>query len=307
MLVRLALRETLGDKDVMSGQSLNRGLIFGLLAAFFWGMHSVIVRYLTSDMGGLQIAAMRLFIAAAAIYVILRALGAAVSINLRDWNFRLAVLSTVVNYIFFHMGLERTGAANAMVLENTAPVFVLIFLYFFAKAAVGWRDLLATAIAVSGVALTVLPDFQTGGTRFIGDLLEIAAGLSWAVFLISSSRAMQGTNSTPERLNFLFGIFLCAGVLMAPLALINPVMPSVRDGVFLILLGVLPTALAYYLWYEAAARVPTLSATLMFALSVVFTFVNAGLFLGAEITGAGLIGAAMIVLAVILTSREKAD
>ena len=40
---------------------------------------------------------------------------------------------------------------------------------------------------------------------------------------------------------------------------------------------------------------------------MVFTFVNAGLFLGAEITGAGLIGAAMIVLAVILTSREKAE
>ncbi|MEX0349739.1 MAG: DMT family transporter [Paracoccaceae bacterium] len=291
----------------MSGQSLNRGLVFGFLAAFLWGTHSVIVRFLTGDMGGLQIAAIRLLIAALAVYVILRVLGAVVAINWRDWNLRLAVLSTVVNYIFFHIGLERTGAANAMVLENTAPIFVLLFLYVFAKAPVGWRDLVATAIAVTGVALTVLPDFQTGGARLTGDLLEIAAGLSWAVFLISSSRAMQGTQSTPERLNFLFGVFLCAGILMAPLALIDPVMPSVRDGVFLILLGVLPTALAYYLWYEAAARVSTLSATLMFALSVVFTFVNAALFLGAEISGLGLIGAAMIVLAVILTSGEKAE
>lgn len=65
--------------------------------------------------------------------------------------------------------------------------------------------------------------------------------------------------------------------------------------------------MAYYLWYEAAARVSTLSATLMFALSVVFTFVNATLFLGAQITVLGLVGAAMIVLAVILTSSEKAE
>ena len=102
----------------METASKSQGLLFGLLAAFFWGTHSVIVRYLTEDMGGLQIAAIRLFIAAFAIYAILRVMGEDVSIGLKDWNFRLAVLSTVVNYIFFHVGLERTSAANAMVWKT---------------------------------------------------------------------------------------------------------------------------------------------------------------------------------------------
>ncbi|WP_170412248.1 DMT family transporter [Ruegeria atlantica] len=284
---------------------LQNGLVLGFLAAFLWGTHSVIVRYLTSDLGGLQIAVSRLFIAALAIYCMLRVMRVSVSIQLGDWNFRLAVLSTVVNYILFHIGLEHTGAANAMVLENTAPFFVLVFLFFFADTPVTRTDFLATGLAILGVFLTVYQDFQGGGEPLFGDLLEIGAGLSWAVFLISSSRAMRTSESTGERLNFLFGIFICSGVLLLPLAAFALQVPTVNDVVFLILLGVLPTALAYYLWYEAAARVSTLTATLMFAASVVFTFINSALFLGAAITPITALGAVLIVAAVFLTTKSQ--
>ncbi len=290
----------------MPGSKLmQNGMVLGFLAAFLWGTHSVIVRYLTSDLGGLQIAVTRLFIAALAIYCMLRVMRIAVSIQLGDWNFRLAVLSTVVNYILFHIGLEHTGAANAMVLENTAPFFVLVFLYFFADTPVTRTDVLATVLAILGVFLTVYRDFQGGGEPLFGDLLEIGAGLSWAVFLISSSRAMRNSESTGERLNFLFGIFLCSGVLLVPLAAFSLQVPTANDVVFLVLLGVLPTALAYYLWYEAAARVSTLTATLMFAASVVFTFINSALFLGAAITPIAALGGVLIVVAVFLTTKSQ--
>lgn len=87
------------------GSLFQNGLFLGFLAAFLWGTHSVIVRYLTGDLGGMQIATSRLFIAALAIYGMLRAMNAPVSVQLRDWNFRLAVLATVINYILFHIGL----------------------------------------------------------------------------------------------------------------------------------------------------------------------------------------------------------
>ncbi len=284
---------------------MQNGLLLGFLAAFLWGTHSVIVRYLTSDLGGLQIAVTRLFIAALAVFCILRVMRVPVSIEHKDWNFRLAVLSTVVNYILFHVGLEYTGAANAMVLENTAPFFVLLFLYFFADTPVTRVDVLASILAIFGVFLTVFRDFQGGGEPLFGDLLEIGAGLSWAVFLVSSSQAMRNSTSTAKRLNFLFGVFVCAGVLLLPLAAFSLQTPTAKDVIFLILLGVLPTAMAYYLWYEAAARVSTLTATLMFAASVVFTFINSALFLGAAITPIAALGAILIVAAVFLTTKKQ--
>ena len=101
------------------------GLVLGFLAAFLWGTHSVIVRYLTSDLGGLQIALTRLFIAALA-HLLHTAGHAGVRVDPTKaiGTFRLAVLSTVVNYILFHIGLGTyTGAANAMVLGKYRTVF----------------------------------------------------------------------------------------------------------------------------------------------------------------------------------------
>ncbi|WP_171122902.1 MULTISPECIES: DMT family transporter [unclassified Ruegeria] len=292
--------------DIRTQQSIwQNGLVLGFMAAFLWGTHSVIVRFLTKDLGGMQIAVSRLFIAALAIYGLLRVLNVPVSVRWHDRYFQLAVLSTVINYILFHIGLEHTGAANAMVLENTAPFFVLVFLYFFAETPVTRTDVLATGLAILGVFLTVFQDFQGGGEPLFGDILEIGAGLSWAVFLIASSRAMRNSKSTGERLHFLFGIFLCSGLLLLPFAALSMQVPTATDLVFLILLGVLPTALAYYLWYEAAARVSTLTATLMFAASVVFTFINAAIFLGAAITPIAATGAVLIVIAVFLTTKKQ--
>ncbi|WP_171210598.1 DMT family transporter [Ruegeria sp. HKCCA5426] len=292
--------------DIRTQQSIwQNGLVLGFMAAFLWGTHSVIVRFLTNDLGGMQIAVSRLFIAALAIYGLLRVLNVPVSVRWRDRYFQLAVLSTVINYILFHIGLEHTGAANAMVLENTAPFFVLVFLYFFAETPVTRTDVLATGLAILGVFLTVFQDFQGVGEPLFGDILEIGAGLSWAVFLIASSRAMRNSKSTGERLNFLFGIFLCSGLLLLPFAALSMQVPTATDLVFLILLGVLPTALAYYLWYEAATRVSTLTATLMFAASVVFTFINAAIFLGAAITPIAATGAVLIVIAVFLTTKKQ--
>ncbi len=282
----------------------NNPLMLGLLAAFFWGTHSVIVRFLTTDLHGLTIAVLRLYIAATILFLILKALKTPVSINLRDPNLLIAALSTAINYIFFHIGLEHTGAANSMMLENTAPFFVLILLFFLAHEKIRRRDMWATAIALVGVFLTISNDISIGGEELEGDLLEIVAGISWAVFIISSSRAVKGSANTGERINFLFAVFTCAAVLLTPALLMYPIEATQNDILWLLILGIVPTALAYYFWYEAAAQVSTVTASLMFTLSVIFTFINAALFLGEILSINAIIGAALIVCGVLITSSK---
>ncbi len=286
----------------------NKPLMFGLLAAFFWGTHSVIVRFLTTDLHGLTIAALRLYIAAAILFLILKVIKVPVSINLKDSNLQVAVVSTVINYIFFHIGLEHTSASNSMMLENTAPFFVLVFLFFLANEKIRRRDMWATAIAIVGVFLTISNDISMGGEELEGDLLEIVAGISWAGFIISSSRALKGSVNTGERINFLFAVFICSALLLTPTLLMYPIEATQTDIFWLFVLGVVPTALAYYFWYEAAARVSVVTASLMFTLSVIFTFINAALFLGEVLGVNSIIGAVLIVCGVLMTSAgEKSD
>lgn len=285
----------------MDSRSTIQALSFGFLAAFFWGTHSVIVRYLTEDLRGLTIAALRLYIAAFALFLIMKIYRRPVSIHFRDKYFLLTVFGSTTNYIFFHIGLEHTSASNAMVLENTAPFFVLIFLLVFLGERIARLEVVATLVAIFGVVLTVRQDASIGGEGLQGDLLEILAGATWAIFIIGSSKAMAATNTTIERISFLFNVFFVSAVLLTPILFIYPIDATAQDLVLLGLLGVFPTAIAYYFWYEAAARVSTVSAALLFTLTVVFTFVNARIFLGETLTTDMIVGGALIVAGVVLS------
>lgn len=282
-----------------------QALAFGVLAAFFWGTHSVIVRYLTKDLHGLTIAALRLYIAAAVLYLIMKAYRQPISIKFSDRPFLITTFGAVTNYIFFHWGLEHTSASNAMMLENTAPFFVLLICVFALGKRVGRLEILATIVAILGVNFTVEHDALTGGEGLEGDLIELLAGITWAIFLLGSISALSTTQSTIERISFLFNVFIVSAVLLTPWLFFYPIEVTATDLGLLVLLGVFPTAVAYYLWYEAAARVSAVPASLLFTLSVVFTFLNAHLFLGEALTLDMIVGAALIVLGVILAKAQS--
>ena len=120
--------------------------------------------------------------------------------------------------------------------------------------------------------------------------------------MIASSRALLKTTDTGQRLNSLLGVFVCLAVLLTPGLFLYPVTATTNDVMWLLALGVFPTALAYYLWYEATARISALAASLMFTLSVIFTFINAAVFLGDGLTISTVAGALMILAAVLMTN-----
>jgi len=282
----------------MTAPPFGSGMLYGLLAAFFWGTHSVIVRHLDMDMGGVAVACLRLYIAALTLLLVLRYRKYQVTIAYRDKTFLVTMLAVTINFIFFHIGLEYTNASNAMVLENTAPFFVIFGLFLFWRHKPAPLELTAVVLAVIGVIFTVRQDFVLGGSGRVGDLLEIAAGVTWAVFIVGSSRALSQTSGINERMNYLFGIFLLSAVLLTPFLFFTSYNVDLLDILLLVLLGVLPTAIACMLWYEAAARVSTVTAALLFSLSIVFTFFFAYIFLGEEIVPDMIIGGALIVAGV---------
>jgi len=281
-------------------------LCFGLLAALLMGMNSVFVRYLTADMHGLQIAAIRLWIACAVIYGILRISGHPVSLFPYDRYQLLAIAGFALNYIAFHIGLEATSATNAMVLENTAPFFVLLFLVTAGEEKVRWTDVLATVLAMAGVYLTVRHDFDIGSVGEIGDLWELGAGLSWAMFILGSAGSVKQTRTTMDRMAVLLKILLPCGAILTPSLLIFPLNTGLADIYVLLALGLLSTAFGYYFWYEAMATVSTVTASLLVVLSVVFTFLLAFFALGEEMTSGMLFGGVLIIAGVVLPGLLQA-
>ena len=279
-------------------------LSIGVLAAFFSGVHGVIARHLTEHIHGTSVAAIRLYVAAVTLFVILRAYGKPIKIDWKDATLLITVGAFSANYVVFHWGLQYAGASVAMVLENTAPAFVVLISFVVLRDRVRFAEILAAFVAIFGVYFTVRGDFALGDNHILGDELELLAGLTWAVFLLASTRAVAGTASTFERLTFLFAVLSMSALVLTPLLLIFPPQLGLSDAVLLLLLGVFPTAVAYYLWYETAARVSAVTTSLLFTLSVVFTFINASFFLDEPISFDVLVGAALIIASVLVSKLQ---
>ena len=284
-----------------------RALGFGVLAALLFGTHSVIARFLTSDLHGLQIAVGRLWIASAILFLILKAKGQPV-FPIRFDRFKiLAIVGFVLNYAVFHVGLEKTSATNGMVLENTAPFFVLLMLAGAGLERVRKIDVLATILVMVGVLLTVWHDFDAETSGLVGDGLLLIAGFTWAMFIIGSTQSVKNTSAPMERLQLLFHMFFVSAVILTPGFFLFPFEPSGNDLLWLVFLAIFPTAIGYYLWYEAMAGVSTITAALLFVLSVVFTFINAAIFLGETITPGMILGGTLVIVSVILPSLVTVD
>lgn len=281
-------------------------LSFGVLAAVLMGLNSVFVRFLTTDMHGLQIAVVRLWVACSVIFMLLRLKGHKLDLFPYDRYQCLAIFGFTLNYITFHIGLEKTSATNAMVIENTAPVFVLLFLVAAGLERVRWTDGLAIVMALFGVYLTVRHDFDLDTGNRAGDLLELGAGVSWALFIVGSAAAVKKTQTTLDRMAVLLKILLPCAVVLTPTFLFYPLSVTAVDVSVLLALGVFSTALGYYFWYEAMATVSTVMASLLVVLSVVFTFLAAFFVLGEQVTLDMLTGAALIIAAVILPGLAEA-
>ena len=278
-----------------------QALVFGVAAAFFSGTHSVIVRYLADHIHGTTVAALRLYVASIAVFLILKSYRRKIEINWTDRVLLITVAGFSANYIVFHWGLEYTGASSAMVLENTAPVFVLLIMFLFLREKIRLAEVLAVLLAVFGVYFTVRSDFELGPANLFGDELELLAGLTWAIFIMGSSRALLGSASTFDRLSFLLGVLVLSAIVLTPFLFVYSLSMSPLDILLVILLGVFPTAIAYYLWYETASRVSAVTTSILFTLTVIFTFVNAYIFLGEAITFDMLAGAGLIVASVLIS------
>ncbi len=287
-----------------------KGYLFGVLAAFFWGTHAVITRYLATSIPGIVIATLRLYIACFVILGFLKITGTKIDWGVKDrkWFLLIVLLGMSLNWAVFHTGLEYTTASSAMLLENTAPVFVLLFLALFLKERIKKIEMLAVLVTFLGVLLVVIGDKGFGffsEAKFFGDFLEIIAGVTMAIFIIGSSKVFAREKTAKSRLTNMLKIFLVSAVVLSPSLLIFRFALGFEDMMLFLLLGVFPTVFAFGLWYESAARISTVSAALIFNLSIAFTFLNAYLFLGESITIAMATGAVLIVAGITLTKIQR--
>ncbi|HVO20278.1 MAG TPA: DMT family transporter [Anaeromyxobacter sp.] len=189
--------------------------------------------------------------------------------------------------VLFTLANKLTTAANAIFIQDSAPLWVLIL----SPALLGERasrgELLAIPIYGLGLALFFLDELSPG--QLAGNLLALAAGLSFGLCIVGLRRA--GEDATAA---IVWGNLLAAAVALP----LWPAGPSAGPGdlALLAFLGVFQLGLAYLWFARGIARVPALEASLLVLLEPVLNPVWTFLLTG-ERPGPWAIGGGAIVLA----------
>ncbi|WP_405149190.1 DMT family transporter [Nocardia salmonicida] len=209
-----------------------------------------------------------------------------------QWLGRAAVLGVLNIGAFFpllFLAAYRLPGGVAGVLGAVAPMFALGFAAVLLAEAPARRKVIAGVVGVLGVSLVVLR-----GTVEL-DLIGVLAGLAGAASMAAGTVLTKkwGRPDGVGPLAMTGWQLTAGGLFIAPLALLIEGAPPALDGQAIggyLYLGVIGTALAYWLWVRGISRVPATSVSFLGLLSPVSAAVIGWIALGQALTALQIIG-----------------
>ncbi len=285
------------------------GHVFALFSVVVWGSCYVLTKnLLNAGFTALQITPIRLALA----YVVLLCMRP--KFQKLPWKDELifVLLGLFGGSVYFFLqntALTYTYAANVSIIICLTPIFTALLAWVFSRGneRLGKYLWLGSALAIAGVVLVVL----NGSLHFHlspkGDILALAAGISWAVYSILIKRYTETTDGFLITRRVMFWAFVTA----VPLMLLTDGMPNLAplftDWKVLLswlFLGILGNAVCFALWNIAFVRLGVVVTNNYLYGSPFVTLLVGWLLLGEPISWMGLIGAVLITVGVILAQRK---
>lgn len=199
-------------------------------------------------------------------------------------------------------GLALTSAASASVIGAAEPAVILLLSWLMFRERVAPVLMLAMPFATAGVLLVTLDGAAAAPRQAIGDAMILAGVVFAALYVLLSSRSVTTFHPLPlAALQQSVGLLCALGMLAVAQAAGAEVVAVPTPSALSLALasGVVQYALAFLLYLIGLRALPVGSAGLFLALIPLFGVAGAAAVLGETISVAQMIGAIMIVAAVL--------
>ena len=181
----------------------------------------------------------------------------------RGWSARMipAGAAYAATLLFFVLATRLTTGANAIFLQDTAPLYLLFLGPWLLHEPIHKRDLISVLALGAGVALILTggaPAAATAPDPARGNALGVASGLMWALTVTSLRWVGREPRGAGIAVVAIGNIFCC----LAALPMAFPVTGGSLSSLAVILyLGVIQIGLAYVLVTRALRHVTAFEAT----------------------------------------------
>ena len=186
----------------------------------------------------------------------------------------------------FSVANKMTTAANAIVLQFTAPIFVILFTMLFFRRKPTKLDVGACAVVFGGIVFFFVDSLSMGGG--MGNVLALVSGVSYAgVFMLNDMPNSDAISSV-------FWGDVISAVTGLPF-LLRETDFSAGPIASLLILGVFQVAVAYILLTIGLKTTPSVTASLVSGIEPVLNPILVAVFYGEKMGTMALVGAAIVI------------
>src|ERR687885_310306 len=263
-------------------------ILFVLAAALLWSTGGLFIK--ATPLDAFQLSFGRSLFAAVTVAVLTRREG-----------FRASGLTLVSSVLYaallllFVMANKLTTAANAIFLQYTAPIYVLVLEPLLYKEKFRRADLFAVLACIAGMSLFFIGKLRPQDVS--GNLTALASGLCFAfyILLLRHPHTQRVNRASSVIYGNLLLVIACA---YAGAGAIQHM--TVRDTASVLYLGVVQIGIAYTLFTLGMARgVRSLDAGIVGYIEPMLNPVWVFLFLGERPSGWAVVGGVIIIAAVL--------
>lgn len=262
------------------------GTIEMLICALLWSIAGIFMKLIPWN--GFAIAGMRSFIAGLTMLAYVLIKGYKLVVNKKTL---CAGLFTGLVYTCFTVANKLTTAANAIVLQFTSPVFIVVFSALIFRQRIRKRDLSVVILTLLGIALFFFDQLKPGYVA--GNFVAIAAGLFMALMFIFvgdlEPEARFSAIILGQGLTFLIGLpfIVRYGLVFSPTITAS-----------ILTLGIFQLGISYILYVKASKYCPPLACCLLGALEPLLNPVWVAIFDGERPGIWALIGGVIVVASI---------
>ena len=229
----------------------NRAILEMLLCAALWSIAGIFIKLIPWN--SIVIAGLRSLIAGLVMFVYLRARGIGFTADRRSLAGGAALCLTLTCFVAAN---KLTTAANSIVLQFTAPMFIVVFSALFLKKRFSRADVLAVVLTMAGISLFFFDQLTPG--HLAGNCVAIFAGMAFACYYMSLEGASESQRMSAiliaHGLTFLVGL---------PFTFVYPPELSAAPVACILVLGVVQLGIPYVLLGRASGACPPLACSLL--------------------------------------------
>lgn len=270
-----------------SSYEQKRAIFLMALCASLWSIAGIFIKLIPWN--PFAIAGFRSFIAAFVLMIYMKFTHLKLKIN------RISLLGGTflsATFLCFVVANKLTTSANAIVLQFTAPIFILILSALFLKQKFRKADILTVIITLIGISLFFFDQLSSG--NLLGNCIAILAGFTMGVMFVCIGNS---TDDDSRMSSILLGHIFTA-VIGIPIFFIIPNTVTPISIISILTLGIIQLGIPYTLYGIASKNCPPLMCSLLGAIEPLLNPVWVFLFAGEAPGIFALIGGIIVIITI---------